>query len=104
MRVDDLFGYRGPLAVVAYTAAAVGLGLGVEYANSRMGRAACGSRPCARMLAPKLAVIAAVFLALQYALPYFALDWQNTTPGLFFVSVFFGLQASTFADAQSLLV
>lgn len=32
----------------------------------------------------------------------FAYDWQSTTPGLFFVSVFFGLQTDLMADITAL--
>lgn len=32
----------------------------------------------------------------------FAFEWQNITPGLFFVSILFGLQTSLFSDLSNL--
>lgn len=97
-----LFGAQNVAVLALYTALGAALGLGTEWVNRRMGRAACGDKPCARMVVPKLLVIIALFALVQLLLPEFASDWQNTTPGLFFVGVFFGMQGSLFSDAQTL--
>lgn len=51
----------------------------------------------------KLAVVVAVLCAIGWALPALAFDWQNTTPGVVFVSVLFGTQASLFGDLTTLV-
>lgn len=98
-----LVGSQGAAALAVYAVAGLALGLAAEAFNRWVSARLCERKPCARALAPKLVVAAAAFVALQAAFPDFALDWQNTTPGVFFVGLFFGMQASLFADAQSVL-
>lgn len=49
--------------------------------------------------------ICSVFLAsIQLFNEYFTWSWQNITPGLFFISFFFGSQFKTFTETQDLFV
>jgi hypothetical protein len=46
-------------------------------------------------------ILCVFFLTLvQYLFNYFGWSWQNTTPGLFFISFFFGIQFDIFSNIQ----
>ena len=41
-----------------------------------------------------------VLTVIQYSFNYFGWSWQNVTPGLFFISFFFGIQYNIFTNIQ----
>ena len=41
-----------------------------------------------------------VLTIIQYSFNYFGWSWQNITPGLFFISFFFGIQYNIFTNIQ----
>ena len=50
----------------------------------------------------QLLVLSTLLGILHKAVLAFGWSWQNTTPGLFFVSVFFGVQFTTFEAVKSI--
>ena len=42
-----------------------------------------------------------VLTVIQYFFNYFGWSWQNITPGLFFISFFFGIQYNIFTNIQN---
>jgi len=42
-----------------------------------------------------------ILTVIQYFFNYFGWSWQNITPGLFFVSFFFGIQYHIFTNIQN---
>lgn len=87
------------LWILAYSALGVAAGLATNRVNAWLDARAPAlyeRRPVAAAL--KLLLLAAVLAGAQAASARFAADWQATTPGLFFVSLFFGLQTSLMED------
>lgn len=89
----------GPVLAVFATAmvhAALGaaLGVAIERGNVAPDRWSDPWAVTAARLAPSAAVLAVV-----HALaPRLGADWQATTPGLFFVAAFFGVQTRLLGD------
>ena len=48
----------------------------------------------------QLILCAFVLALIQYLFNYFGWTWQNTNPGLFFISFFFGIQFDIFRNIQ----
>ena len=42
-----------------------------------------------------------ILTAIQFCFNYFGWSWQNITPGLFFISFFFGIQYHIFTNIQN---
>jgi hypothetical protein len=42
-----------------------------------------------------------ILTTIQYCFNYFGWSWQNITPGLFFISFFFGIQYHIFTNIQN---
>lgn len=90
------------VAVVLQSLAGIGLGVLVNEINkavdARLPRAY--SHPLAGVLL-KLLPIALVAIAVGTVVDSFAQEWQTTIPGLFFVTLYFGLQSSLMACAAA---
>lgn len=89
------------LSVTAlYSVLGIALGLGINKLNQvlddRLLRRAYSSPWAAVPL--KLLPMALVLTSVAWAFPSFEADWQGTTPGLFFVGLFFGMQTSLMED------
>lgn len=93
---------RNSGAILAYSL----LGFAAGYATNQVNKALDSRLPRVygkawAAIALKLCVIA-VFAANAEALfRQFVLQWQGTTPGLFFVSLFFGMQTSLMEDVTA---
>jgi hypothetical protein len=49
----------------------------------------------------QLTLCSFILALIQYFFNYFGWTWQNVTPGLFFVSFFFGIQFNIFTNIQT---
>ena len=97
------FGSQNAATLVAYTLLGVAAGVGVNRLNkfleTKLPRAYKNRYASVGL---KMVPIAAVVLLAQALAAPFARNWQSTTPGLFFVTFFFGLQSSLMEDLTSL--
>lgn len=75
----------------------IAAGLLVNKVNHQ---AANGINPRAVRLLVKLAAVAIGVALMEQVAPRFAQEWQATTPGLFFVAYYFGMQSSLMADVH----
>lgn len=97
------FGKQDPITLVLYTVVGIALGVGVNRLNKLLDRKLPKVYASAWAALPlKLLPVILVVVAMQLASRRFASDWQSTTPGLFFVTFFFGLQSSLMEDAARL--
>lgn len=98
------FGQNDFLNVILYSVAGIALGAGVNRLNRWLDdgipRAYSSNKwlPVLLKLLPPALALAGV----QLMSADFSLDWQTTTPGLFFVAFFFGLQTSLMEDVVRL--
>jgi hypothetical protein len=89
--------------ILAYSALGFGAGIATNMANKRLDAtfpAAYGNKVAASVL--KLLLVGTVLAWVELGFAQFAAAWQATTPGLFFVTVFFGVQTSLMEDVTSL--
>ena len=92
-------GQEDLLAILTYSVLGIALGVGVNKLNrflSRQLRRVYASRWASIPL--KLLPVGLVLVALHWQFKDFSDNWQNTIPGLFFVTFFFGLQTSLLED------
>lgn len=94
---------EGPLAIVLYAVLGVVAGALVNRFNrlldSRLPKMYASPWAAAPLkLLPAVLVLAGT----ELPLPGFAMDWQSTTPGVFFVSMFFGMQTGLMEDLARL--
>lgn len=101
--------------ILVYSVLGFGAGLATNLANAWLGAKvlplAYGNTPAAKSAATsaaklavivlKLLLVGAVLAGVELGFSRFAAAWQATTPGLFFVTLFFGVQTSLMQDAVS---
>lgn len=97
------FGSQNASTLVVYAVAGIAAGVGVNRLNKYLDAKLPGAyRNKFAASALKMLPIVAVLLVAQMLAAPFARNWQGTTPGLFFVTFFFGLQTSLMEDLTSL--
>lgn len=97
-------GSNSALALATYALVGIALGMATnrinEYAETELSVRAY-AHPVTSV-GMKLIPTAATLLALQAVSGRFAADWQATTPGLFFVGLYFTMQTSLTKDLARL--
>lgn len=96
-------GSQDIITLIIYSAMGLGLGLGVNKLNKVLDEKVPSVYEKMWASIPlKLLLVAIVLVAVQFGSESFARNWQSTTPGIFFVTLFFGMQTSLMEDALSL--
>lgn len=88
--------------ILVYSVLGFGAGIATNLANKRLDSklaAAYANRLVAIVL--KLLLVGVVLASVELAFAQFAAAWQATTPGLFFVTLFFGVQTSLMEDVTA---
>jgi len=78
------------------------LGLGIDKLSVRLQKEYEIGKP-AMLLLQLFLMVLVVYAIQEFVSERFASDWQSTTPGLFFVSFFWGIQGNFYANLGSLL-
>jgi hypothetical protein len=95
--MESLYGRNDLSTSLFYGAAGIFAGFAADGLNKRLNKPLQGANRYIRTVAKLLVPALLLFLIHQWS-PRFATDWQSTTPGLFFVSYFFGLQGDLMSD------
>lgn len=91
-------------SIFVYSMTAIVLGMIMDYVNKKLdNNLSIFKQNRYVSVIAKILLIALVFNYIQdHISAEFASDWQSTTPGVFFVSIFFGLQSNLFSTLQAI--
>lgn len=100
----NLFNYKKSVGkyaakTVAHTAAGLLLGVGIDRVCNKL-QQGLKLKPGVMILIQLIVIVVVFYVIEMYISEKYAMEWQNITPGLIFVGLFFGSQFNLFENIK----